>query len=115
MKLLYATLIFILTGCSFLQIQKPGFDITFYNDTDNLACYLLQWHSHGFAQQSPASMCGGELDPGDVNIVENGYSPGLWEIHWYSCRNSNWSDSRMLIIDDDIHHLKTTPSKDILK
>ena len=116
MKFFKIILIFIcLSGCSSLQIQKTGFDITFHNDTSGLACYLLQWLSHALPQQGPASMCGGELKPGASNDVNNGYRPGLWVINWYSCRDSEWSETRPLIVSEDIHHIKTTPFKDTLK
>lgn len=109
------TMFFLLSCATIPTSDRIGFDITFKNNTNMLACYLLYWFDHGFESQGPAAMCGGELQPGASNEVKNGYSPGTWAISWYDCRGGDWSFERPLYVTKNIRQITTTPIGDILK
>ena len=97
-----------------LSEEKPTFNILFENDTNMLSCYILYWYDHGLDSNVPAPMCGGELKPGDSNLVEQNYPVGLWSIYWSGCANSEWSNHRELVMDyvTDDFFITTTPLMD---
>ena len=79
------------------------------------------WIDHDFKTSSffntpyPAPMAGGELNPGERNTVNNGYSPGMWAVIWSDCWNSTWSSKRVLNISDSIRKIITTPMGDVMR
>ena len=117
MKTIIVLICFVFIGCLWSQAnQQDGFNIIFRNDTEALYCYSFYWLDHDFKNyKNPAAMCGGELDPGEENFVEQGYSAGEWAISWYLCREQGWTSTRYLVIDEDVNLLVTTPNTDLLK
>jgi hypothetical protein len=113
-------------GCTSQNINKAAnefsdepnrFNVLFKNDTNLVACYILYWWDHGMGDRQPAPMCGGELKPGDSNIVEQNYPKGVWSIYWSGCANSEWKDHRELSMEHIVNDffITTTPLMDIIE
>jgi len=98
------------------DLSDTGFNITFHNNTEELAIYRLAWVTHDFDYPFPVEMAVGEIKPGEKNEVNNGYSSGIWTITWYSCRSEKeWRFERSLNITDNVHQITSTPKEDTLK
>ena len=112
--------IMMLFGCStannnliYDEEEVNNFSISFHNDTNMIACYFLYWVDHDFDNHPyPANMAGGELAPGQTNVLENKYPCGHWVIRWSGCRSDDFEVVRELMIDDSVREVLSTPLGD---
>lgn len=82
-----------------------GITITFHNDSDSKAYYLLYWIDSPYSV-FPVNMAGGELDSKETNPIDINYTPGLYFIIWSNEDGESLFRDRKQLIDNSAYIFK---------
>lgn len=74
---LFLTLCF---SCSVLAEEKKGFNIEISNLSAECNIYFLYWMDHDWGHNGPANIAGGEINSGQVRLINNYYKPGIYQV-----------------------------------